>query len=260
MAVVTDNRKMTCSTRDLQLAIKNGLNYDKIQQLIELSSNIVGYFKHSNVATQCLKAQQEQLGLKTECVIQSCKTRQNSEFMMFNQGCIPHQPAIDVLKLIVKLWLWKIEVKLRIKEKNLIILLNIYNCNQISYIHQYYIRINIVNIVPQRKKSDLCAGLRPPPPKRTKAVISHPLSHDHAFCATEKGSRGAGPMSNPTNSVQDIQRTYRTRGSSCNRKVSALPVLGREQRDHFLGSTGRDEIRVPRRRQTPRNSSFQHNA
>jgi len=65
--------------------INNGLKYDKIEQLIQLSNKIVGHFKHSNVATQCLKTKQEQLGLPTECLIQSCKTRWNSVFMMLDR-------------------------------------------------------------------------------------------------------------------------------------------------------------------------------
>lgn len=102
MAVVTDNPKivlnavnlltniteknfLTCSAHTLQLAINNGLKYDKIEQLIQLSNKIVGHFKHSNVATQCLKTKQEQLGLPTECLIQSCITRWNSVFMMLDR-------------------------------------------------------------------------------------------------------------------------------------------------------------------------------
>jgi len=102
MAVVTDNAKnvlnavssltnvtekndLTCSAHTLQLAVNNGLKYEKIEKLIELSSKIVGHFKHSNLATQCLKAKQDQLGLPTECLIQSCKTRWNSVFMMLDR-------------------------------------------------------------------------------------------------------------------------------------------------------------------------------
>lgn len=69
----------------LQLAVNKGFKYDKIEQLIELSSKIVGHFKHSNVTTQCLKAKQEQLVLTTECLIQSCKTRWNSVFIMLDR-------------------------------------------------------------------------------------------------------------------------------------------------------------------------------
>lgn len=92
MAVVTDNAKnvlnavnllnnitekddLTCAAHTLQLAVNNGLKYDKIDSLIHLCSKIVCHFKHSNLASQYLKDKQDQLGLPTESLIQSCKTR-----------------------------------------------------------------------------------------------------------------------------------------------------------------------------------------
>lgn len=71
MAVVTDNAKnflnavnsssniaekkdLTCAAHTLPLAVNNSLKYDKIDHLVQLSSKIVGHFKHSNLASQSL--------------------------------------------------------------------------------------------------------------------------------------------------------------------------------------------------------------
>lgn len=47
---------------------------------------MVEHFKHSNVAKQALTKMQEELGLTQQPLIQSCKTRWNSVFVML--GCL----------------------------------------------------------------------------------------------------------------------------------------------------------------------------
>lgn len=116
IAVVTDNAKnilnavnllsnvvekhdLTCTAHTLQLAVNNGLKNDKIDHLIKLSNKIVGHFKHSNLASQSLKDKQDQLGLPTESLIQSCKTRWNSVFMMldrlYKNRCLVSNVLVD---------------------------------------------------------------------------------------------------------------------------------------------------------------------
>jgi len=72
MSVVTDSEKnvlnavnlldiiagsydLTCAAYILQLAVNNGVNYDKIDNLIQVCSKLVCHFKHSNLACQYLK-------------------------------------------------------------------------------------------------------------------------------------------------------------------------------------------------------------
>ncbi|KAL5233952.1 hypothetical protein ACI65C_001362 [Semiaphis heraclei] len=114
MAVVTDNAKnvlnavnlldnitekddLTCAAHTLQLAVNNGLKYDKIDSLIQLCSKIVCHFKHSNLASQYLKDKQDQLGLPTESLIQSCRTRWNSIYMMLDRLYKNRCPISNVL-------------------------------------------------------------------------------------------------------------------------------------------------------------------
>ncbi|KAL4131395.1 hypothetical protein QTP88_008711 [Uroleucon formosanum] len=102
MTVVTDNARnainavqlltnisetydVTCAAHSIQLAVNNGLEQDGITTLIQLSSKMVGHFKHSNVAKHALTKMQEQLGLTQQSLIQSCKTRWNSVYMMLDR-------------------------------------------------------------------------------------------------------------------------------------------------------------------------------
>ncbi|XP_060859967.1 E3 SUMO-protein ligase ZBED1-like [Metopolophium dirhodum] len=102
MTVVTDNARnainavqlltnisetydVTCAAHSIQLAVNNGLGQDGITTLIQLSSKMVGHFKHSNVAKHALTKMQEQLGLTQQSLIQSCKTRWNSVYMMLDR-------------------------------------------------------------------------------------------------------------------------------------------------------------------------------
>lgn len=114
MAIVTDNAKnvlnavnlldnitekndLICAAHTLQLAVNNGLKYDKIDSLIQLCNKIVCHFKYSNLASQYLKDKQEQLGMPTESLIQSCKTRWNSIYIMLDQLFKNRCPISNVL-------------------------------------------------------------------------------------------------------------------------------------------------------------------
>lgn len=74
---ITEKNDLTCAAHTLQLAVNNGLKYDKIDSLIQLCIKIVCHFKHSNLASQYLKDKPDQPGLTTESLIQICKTRWN---------------------------------------------------------------------------------------------------------------------------------------------------------------------------------------
>ncbi|XP_050537632.1 E3 SUMO-protein ligase ZBED1-like [Daktulosphaira vitifoliae] len=94
---ITEKNDITCAAHTLQLAVNNALKYDKINNLIQLCSKIVCHFKHSNLASQYLKDKQEQLGMPTESLIQSCKTRLNSIFMMLDRIYKNRCPISNVL-------------------------------------------------------------------------------------------------------------------------------------------------------------------
>lgn len=114
MAVVTDNAKnilnalnlltnisetrdLTCAAHSIQLAVNYGLRQDGIDSLIHLRSKIVGHFKHSNLAKQYLTKMQEQLGLTQLSLIQCCKTRWNSVYMMLDRLYINRCAVTNVL-------------------------------------------------------------------------------------------------------------------------------------------------------------------
>jgi len=94
---ITEKNDTTCAAHTLQLAVNNALQYDKIDNLIQLCSKIVCHFKHSNLASQYLNDKQEQLGMPTESLIQSCKTRWNSIFMMLDRIYKNRCPISNVL-------------------------------------------------------------------------------------------------------------------------------------------------------------------
>jgi len=53
--------------------------------LVEKCSKLVSHFKHSNIAKRSLEIKQEQLGMAKTALIQYCKTRWNSTFMMLKR-------------------------------------------------------------------------------------------------------------------------------------------------------------------------------
>jgi len=82
---VSETYDLTCAAHSIQLAVNNGLQQDGIDKLIQLSSKMVGHFKHSNLAKHALTKMQEQLGLNQLSLIQSCKTRWDSVYMMLDR-------------------------------------------------------------------------------------------------------------------------------------------------------------------------------
>lgn len=81
----------------MQLAVNKDLKEDKIDNLIQLCSKIVSHFKYSNLVSQNLKEKQEKLGLPTESLIQSGKTRWNSIFLMLDRLYKNRCPVSNVL-------------------------------------------------------------------------------------------------------------------------------------------------------------------
>lgn len=82
---VSETYDLTCAAHSIQLAVNNGLQQDGIDTLIQLSSKMVGHFKHYNLAKHALTKMQEQLGLNQLSLIQSCTTRWDSVYMMLDR-------------------------------------------------------------------------------------------------------------------------------------------------------------------------------
>jgi len=82
---VSETYELTCAAHSIQLAVNNGLQQNSIDTLIQLSSKMVGHFKHSNLAKHALTKMQEQLGLNQLSLIQSCKTRWDSVYKMLDR-------------------------------------------------------------------------------------------------------------------------------------------------------------------------------
>ncbi|XP_071579102.1 E3 SUMO-protein ligase ZBED1-like [Temnothorax nylanderi] len=100
MAVVTDNATNIINATHLlhlQLAVNKALVGGDIEKLLVKSSKIVSHFKHSNVAKYALQDKQEQLGLPTMSLLQSCKTRWNSSYFMLERLLQNRIPVMNVL-------------------------------------------------------------------------------------------------------------------------------------------------------------------
>ncbi|XP_025194334.1 zinc finger BED domain-containing protein 1-like, partial [Melanaphis sacchari] len=114
IAVVTDNARnivnaislissdtnissVTCAAHSLQLTINHSLRQDSIQLLVEKCSKLVSHFKHSNIAKRSLEIKQEQLGMAKTALIQYCKTRWNSTFMMLERLYLNRSPLANVI-------------------------------------------------------------------------------------------------------------------------------------------------------------------
>jgi len=76
---------VTCAAHSLQLAINKALKEDSISEIIKRSSSLVGHFKHSNLAKQSLLNNQKQLGMPEQSLLQCCKTRWNSVYLMLER-------------------------------------------------------------------------------------------------------------------------------------------------------------------------------
>ncbi|XP_059210868.1 E3 SUMO-protein ligase ZBED1-like [Centropristis striata] len=75
---------VACFAHTLQLAINDGISL-YLHRVISAAGRLVGHFNHSTVASNALKKKQEQMGLATHRLIQSCKTRWNSVCEMFDR-------------------------------------------------------------------------------------------------------------------------------------------------------------------------------
>ncbi|XP_065054160.1 E3 SUMO-protein ligase ZBED1-like [Rhopilema esculentum] len=74
-----------CFAHTLQLAVKEGFAIEEVNLLIKAASKIVKYFKKSASATTALDAAQIKLKVEQHRLIQSCKTRWNSVYEMFQR-------------------------------------------------------------------------------------------------------------------------------------------------------------------------------
>jgi len=81
----TNISDVTCAAHSLQLSINKALKEDLISEIINQSSRLVGHFKHSNLAKQSLLNKQKQLGMPEQSLLQSCKTRWNSIYLMLER-------------------------------------------------------------------------------------------------------------------------------------------------------------------------------
>lgn len=76
---------LTCAAHSLQLAVNKTLSDDEIQIILTKSSKIVCHFKHSSIAMKALEKMQEQLNKPKLTLLQYCKTRWSSSFLMLER-------------------------------------------------------------------------------------------------------------------------------------------------------------------------------
>lgn len=87
----------TCAAHSLQLCINNALKTDMITELIQKCSKLVRHFKHSNIAMNELHIKQEQLGYTKSSLLQYCKTRWNSIYILLDGLFINRSVILSVL-------------------------------------------------------------------------------------------------------------------------------------------------------------------
>lgn len=75
---------VACFAHTLQLAINDAFKLF-VYKVISAAGKLVRHFNHSTVACKALEAKQEQMQLPKHKLIQSCKTRWNSVFDMFER-------------------------------------------------------------------------------------------------------------------------------------------------------------------------------
>lgn len=88
---------INCFAHSLQLVLNKILCEQHNKVIIDKCSNIVGHFKHSNVAMNALSNKQSQLGLEKHKLVQSVKTRWNSTFLMLKRLIEQREAVIGVL-------------------------------------------------------------------------------------------------------------------------------------------------------------------
>ena len=79
-----DWKSVPCFAHTLQLAINDGFAL-YMHRVIAAAGRLVKHFNHSTPATEALKTKQEQLNMAEKKLIQSCKTRWNSVYDMFER-------------------------------------------------------------------------------------------------------------------------------------------------------------------------------
>ncbi|XP_060836456.1 uncharacterized protein LOC132919127 [Rhopalosiphum padi] len=87
---------LTCAAHSLRLAVNKTLSDDEIQSILMKSSKIVGHFKHSSIAIKALEKMQ-QLNKPKLTLLQYCKTRWNSSFLMLERLYLNRTPIMNVL-------------------------------------------------------------------------------------------------------------------------------------------------------------------
>lgn len=88
---------INCFAHSLQLVLNKILCEPYSKVIIDKCSNIVGHFKHSNIAMSALSNKQSQLGLQKHKLVQSVKTRWNSTFLMLKRLIEQREAVIGVL-------------------------------------------------------------------------------------------------------------------------------------------------------------------
>lgn len=88
---------ITCAAHSLQLAVNKTLLDDEIQSILTKSSKIVCHFKHSSIAMKALEKTQQQLNKPKLTLLQYCKTRWNSSFLMLERLYLNRTPIMNVL-------------------------------------------------------------------------------------------------------------------------------------------------------------------
>ena len=94
---LTINEGTTCAAHTMQLAISKGLEIREIDIFCQKAKKMVGHFRHSNIAWEALKANQENLNMPVLKLIQSVPTRWNSTFDMLERLVKNRRPVESVL-------------------------------------------------------------------------------------------------------------------------------------------------------------------
>lgn len=76
---------VTCAAHSIQLSINKALKEYSISEILKACSTLVGHFKHSNLAKHSLLNKQKQLGMPEHSLLQFCKTRWNSNYLMLER-------------------------------------------------------------------------------------------------------------------------------------------------------------------------------
>lgn len=94
---LTVNEGTTCAAHTMQLAISKGLDITEINLFCQKARKMVGHFRHSNIAWEALKENQENLKMPVLKLIQSVPTRWNSTFDMLERLLKNRRPVESVL-------------------------------------------------------------------------------------------------------------------------------------------------------------------